>query len=149
MTDDQGTFRRELRIEAPPEVVFSYFTDPVKMARWMGIDHKLDPVPGGVFRVDINGRDVAMGEYVELDPPRRAVFTFGWQDSADLPPGSSSVEVNLRADGDATVLDFVHRGLPPAARDSHAHGWGHFLARLEVAAAGGDPGPDSMAGPPA
>ena len=99
-TDDPGTFdphtfRHELRIEASPDVVFTYFTDPAKMARWMGIEHKLDPVPGGVFHVDVNGRDVAVGEYVEVDPPRRAVFTWGWQGNQHLPPGSTTVEVDL------------------------------------------------------
>ena len=38
MTEDEGTFTYELRIEARPEVVFPFFTDPSKMARWMGID---------------------------------------------------------------------------------------------------------------
>jgi uncharacterized protein YndB with AHSA1/START domain len=48
MTDDHGTFRQQLRIEAPLESVFSYFTDPARMARWMGIDHKLDPTVDGL-----------------------------------------------------------------------------------------------------
>ena len=95
MTDQQDAFRSEMRIEARPEVVFTYFTDPAKMARWMGVDHKLDPVPGGVFLVDVNGRDTTMGEYLEVDAPRRVVFTWGWRDSTELPPGSSTVEVDL------------------------------------------------------
>jgi uncharacterized protein YndB with AHSA1/START domain len=144
---DQGTFHRELHIDASPDLVFSYFTDPAKMARWMGIDHKLDPVPGGVFMVDINGRDVALGEYVELDPPRRAVFTFGWRDNVDLPPGSTTIEVDLTAEGAGTVLRFTHRGLPAGQTEPHAHGWDHFLPRLAIAGGGGDPGPDSFAEP--
>jgi uncharacterized protein YndB with AHSA1/START domain len=145
---DEGTFSYELRIQALPEVVFSFFTDPSKMARWMGIDHKLDPVPGGAFMVDINGRDVTIGEFVEIDPPRRVVFTWGWRDSTEVPPGSTTVEVNLSAEGDATVLRFAHRGLPPGRLEPHARGWSHFLTRLEIAGAGGDPGPDSLAEPP-
>jgi uncharacterized protein YndB with AHSA1/START domain len=147
VTDDQGTFRYQLRIEAPPELVFSYFTDPAKMARWMGIDHKLDPVPGGVFMVDVNGRDVAMGEFVELDHPTRVVFTWGWREQTDVPPGSTTVEVNLAADGDATLLDFAHHGLPPDRRALHADGWNHYLSRLGMAAAGFDPGADTFAPP--
>jgi hypothetical protein len=53
--------------------------------------------------------------------------------------------VNLTADGDATRLHFAHRGLPRGQREQHAHGWRHFLGRLTIAAAGGDPGPDSLA----
>ncbi len=142
MTDQQDAFRSEMRIEARPEVVFTYFTDPAKMARWMGVDHKLDPVPGGVFLVDVNGRDTTMGEYLEVDAPRRVVFTWGWRDSTELPPGSSTVEVDLIPDGDATVVQLVHRGLPPGPMASHAEGWGHYLPRLAVAGAGGDAGPD-------
>jgi uncharacterized protein YndB with AHSA1/START domain len=139
-------FHRELRIEASPEIVFSHFTDPVRMARWMGIEHKLDPVAGGLFRVDINGRDVAVGEFVEVDPPRRVVFTWGWQESTALPPGSTTIEVDLVPDGYATVLQFTHRGLPPGPAELHAVGWDHFLPRLATAASGGDPGPDSSLG---
>ena len=147
MTDDPGTFTYELRIEAPAEVVFTYFTDAAKMARWMGIDHKLDPAPGGVFQVDINGRDVAIGEYVAVEPPTHVEFTWGWRDSTDVPPGSTTIVVDLVPDGDATVVRFSHRGLPSAQLDPHAHGWNHFLGRLAIAGAGGDPGPDPMATP--
>jgi uncharacterized protein YndB with AHSA1/START domain len=140
----ESVFHRELRIEASPEIVFRHFTDPARMAHWMGVDHKLDPVPGGLFRVDVNGRDVAVGEYVEVDPPRRIVFTWGWQESADLPPGSTTIEVDLVPDGKATLLQFTHRGLPPGALEQHAIGWDHYLPRLVLAGAGGDPGPDSF-----
>ena len=139
-------FRYQLRIEAPRDIVFPYFTDPDRMARWMGIEHKLDPVPGGVFMVDVNGRDVVFGEYLEVLPPDRVVFTWGWQGQTAVPPGSTTVEVNLTADGNATLLDFAHRGLPtPEARASHAKGWNHYLERLGTAAVGRDPGPDALA----
>jgi len=147
-TEARTTFTRELHINASRETVFSYFTDPAKMARWMGIEHRLDPVPGGAFRVDMNGRNVAAGRFVEVEPPARVVFTWGWEASEEMPPGSSTVEVRLTADGDATILDFVHRDLTPEQAERHGEGWDHFLARLGVAAAGGDPGPDPYRGPP-
>jgi uncharacterized protein YndB with AHSA1/START domain len=137
-----GPFERVLRIEARPEIVFAHFTDPARFAQWMGIDHKLDPVPGGVFRVNLNGQDVAAGEFVEVDPPRRIVFTWGWQESAELPPGSTTIEVDLVPDGSGTILHFTHRGLPPGPAESHAQGWDHFLPRLVMTASGTDPGPD-------
>ena len=141
-TDDSGTFIHELHIDARPEVVYSFFTDPTKMARWMGIDHKLDPVPGGVYRVDINGRDIAVGQFVELDPPSRLVFTWGWEGSADLPPGATTIEVQLAPDDTGTRLHFTHRGLPPSRTSSHAEGWRHYLGRLQAVGGGGDVGPD-------
>ncbi len=141
-SETRTTFTRELQIDAPREIVFPFFTDPAKMARWMGIEHRLDPVPGGAFRVDMNGRNVAAGQFVEVDPPARVVFTWGWEASEEMPPGSSTVDVRLSADGDKTIVHFVHRDLTPVQAERHGEGWDHFLARLVVAAAGGDPGPD-------
>ena len=46
---------------------------------WMGVAALLDPRPGGTFRVDANGRDVVIGEYVEVEPPHRVVFTWGFE----------------------------------------------------------------------
>jgi uncharacterized protein YndB with AHSA1/START domain len=144
MTDEETTFSHEVRIEAPQDVVFSYFTEPAKMARWMGVAHELDAVVGGVYQVDVNGRDVAMGEFLRVEPPSHVEFTWGWRDSAEVPPGSTTVVVDLAADGDATVVRFSHHGLPPAHQGSHARGWVHYLGRLTIAGAGGDPGPDTF-----
>ena len=140
--EDAAPFTHELHIAASPEVVYSYFTDPGKMARWMGIDHKLDPVPGGEYRVDINGRAVAVGQFLELDPPSRLVFTFGWDGDEAIPPGSSTIEVSLTPEAGGTRLHFAHRGLPSSRASDHGKGWGHYLPRLLVVAGGGDAGPD-------
>lgn len=131
----------EIRIQARPETVYEFLTDPDKMARWKGTSAELDPRPGGIYRVEI-GRTIVVGQYVELEPPRRVVFTWGWEGNDAVPPGSSTVEVTLTPDGDGTILHLVHRDLPAAARAEHDGGWSHFLPRLEIAAAGGDPGPD-------
>ena len=91
---------------------------------------------------------MARGEFVEIDPPRRVVFTWGWEGMDAVPPGSSTVEVTFEPDGDATILRLVHRGLPSAEEvQQHSHGWDMYLGRLVVAGAGGDPGPDPNANP--
>ena len=136
----------EVRIEARPETIFAFLTDSDKMTKWKGRTARLDPRPGGAYRVDLNGRDVVVGEFVELDPPRRVVFTWGWEGSDKVPPSSSTVEITLTPDGDATILRLVHRDLPAGEGTGHEEGWNHFLPRLAIAAAGGDPGPDPVAG---
>ena len=73
---------REVVIAAPPEVVFPFFTNPEKMVVWKAVDAELDPRPGGIFWIDVTGHDAARGEYLEIDPPRRVVFTFGWESQA-------------------------------------------------------------------
>ena len=139
----------EVRVAAPPETVFAFFVDPARMARWMGSRVELDPRPGGTYALDINAQARARGAFVEVVPPSRVVFTFGWEADQAVPPGSSTVEVTLTPDGDGTLVRLVHRGLmAPETREQHGHGCQHYLARLSVAASGGEPGPDPNANPP-
>ena len=133
---------REIRIAARPETVFEFFTDPEKMILWKGREADLDPRPGGVYRVEMGEKIVALGEYVEVDPPRRVVFTWGWEGDDQLPPGSSTVTIELVPDGDATIVRLTHSGLPEGADAAQLEGWKHFLPRLAIVASGGDPGPD-------
>lgn len=139
---------REVRIAARPETVFGFFTDPAKMVRWKGVAAELDPRPGGTYCVRINDQHVARGEYVEVVPYSRIVFTWGWEgDGSPVPPGTSTVEVSLIADGEHTVVRLRHLGLPADQRQPHAEGWAHYLERLVIAGTGGDPGPDPWASP--
>ena len=96
------------------------------------------------YRVAINDLAIVSGQYVEVDAPRRVVLTWGWEGGQPVPPGASTVEVELTPDGDGTMLRLTHRDLPPEEVEQHAHGWDHFLPRLATAASGGDPGPDPM-----
>jgi uncharacterized protein YndB with AHSA1/START domain len=141
-----GVVRREIRIAARPETVFGFFTDPSLLVRWMGLEATVDPRPGGVLRIRVNGGSTVRGEFVEAVAPSRLVFTWGFEEADGLlPAGASTVEVTLTPDGDGTLLRLVHRDLPAAAREQHDAGWDHFLERLAVAAAGEDPGPDPWA----
>ena len=121
-----------VRIEASPETVWTFWTDPVRMCEWMGIEAELVPEAGGAFRVVLEEGPVMRGEFLELDPPRRLVFSFGWEagtPGGGLPAGSTRVEVTLEADADATVLTLRHE-LPATHAADHAKGWAHFVGRL-------------------
>ncbi len=150
MTDQPapGSFATEVDLPAPPGEVFRHLTDPTAMIRWMGQHAVLQPVPGGAFEVDINGVPVR-GRYLEIDPPRRVLVSWGVADSPGMPPGATEVEFTLTPIPDGTRLRLVHRGLPPAQAQVHAAGWQHFLTRLASAAAGDDPGPDPWEQQPA
>ena len=140
---DTTVYERTLAIDASPETVWEFLVDPEKLMRWKGINADLDAQPGGTFRCEVIPGHIARGEYVEIDKPNRLVFTWGWDSSEDVPPGSSMIVIELASDGDGTSLHFVHKDLPNAeAIASHAHGWDHYLPRLETAAGGGDPGED-------
>jgi len=132
-----------VRIHASPETVFDYFADPHKMVQWMGIEATLDPRPGGVCRISPAGQATMLGEFVEVDRPRRIAFTWGWETALfNTPPQSTLVEVSLAPDGDDTVLRLSHRRLTPENVALHEAGWRHYLPRLAVAASGADPGRD-------
>ncbi len=148
---EANVVEREIRIAAQPEVVFNYFIDPEKMIQWKGVEATLDPRPGGMYRVNVTGREVARGEYREIVPYSRIVISWGWEgEGHPIPPGSSTVEFSLTPDGDGTILRLVHRDLPQSATSTHAEGWDHFLPRLAIVASGGNPGVDPWTqGPPA
>jgi uncharacterized protein YndB with AHSA1/START domain len=135
MAETKTELRRQVRIEARPETVYSFFTDPAKYVRWKGVEATLEAKPGGVYRVRIDDQHVASGRFVEADPPRRIVFTWGWEGDTMVPPGSSTVEVTLAPEGSGTMLTLVHRDLPnEQAVAIHAEGWDLYLTRLaEVA----------------
>ena len=77
----------------------------------------------------------------------RLAYSFGWDGSKDVPPGSGLVEIDLVEQPDGTLLRMTHSGLPKAAgMRQPAEGWTHYLGRLPEAAAGHDPGPDPVTG---
>ena len=142
MTEAANIVELTVRLDAPPDEVFGFLTDAERYVRWQGVKAELDPRPGGLYRVWMDAGTVARGEYVEIDPPRRLVFTWGWEGNVDLPPGSTIVELSLEAEGDGTVLSLRHTGLPTGeAAAMHEEGWRFFTGRLSTAVSGGDPGP--------
>jgi uncharacterized protein YndB with AHSA1/START domain len=123
-------------IEAPPAVVFEFLIKPELLLRWLGISVEIDPQPGGIFRVDITGGDIARGTYVDIVPDQRVSFTWGWEDNDGVPPGSSTVTIELTATADGTDLILTHAGLPDDAIADHGSGWVYFTERLATVASG-------------
>jgi uncharacterized protein YndB with AHSA1/START domain len=123
MTIAGDRIEHEIRIAAPPELVFAFFTDPELHARWLGREATLDPRPGGVYRCVVHDRATLLGEYVTVEPPRRVEFTWGFDGGSGVPPGSS------------TVMRLVHTGLPHPALDGHDTGWNGYLGQLARVAA--------------
>jgi uncharacterized protein YndB with AHSA1/START domain len=135
--------QREAHIPAPPAAVFALLTDPQKILRWMGTDAQIEPQLGGLYLVNVTGARVARGSFREVVPVHRLAYSFGWDDSEAVPPGSSLVEIDLIEQPDGTLLRLTHTGLPDAGQCAfHAEGWAHYLGRLVQIAAGRDPGPD-------
>jgi uncharacterized protein YndB with AHSA1/START domain len=141
-TAETTSVERTLSIAASPDTVWEFLVDPTKATRWMGQACTFEARPGGVYRCDVIPGHTARGEFVELEPPNRLVFTWGWENNEGIPPGSSTVEIELTADEAGTTLHFVHSLSSAEAAASHAAGWDHYLPRLELAASGRGPGED-------
>ncbi len=143
---DAGVVEVSIHIAAPPETVFPYFTDPGRYVQWMGTAAALEPVPGGCYRVVMSPGVEAVGQFIEVDPPHRLVFTWGWTHDGAVPPGTTRVVVTLQAEAGGTRLVLRHYGLPDdGQREHHRKGWLVYLGRLDLRARGGDPGPDPNA----
>jgi uncharacterized protein YndB with AHSA1/START domain len=143
--------RRETHIAAPAATVFAYLIDPEKIMSWMGAEATTEAHPGGLYLLKgvgghAHGR-TARGAFREVVPVHRLAYSFGWDGDEAVPPGSGLVEIDLIDQDGGTLVRMTHSGLPDAAQCAgHSRGWGHYLDRLTIAAAGGNPGVDR--GPP-
>jgi len=129
-----GELVLERVLPAPPEEVFAAWTRPERIAAWMSpvgrAEAEVDLREGGTFRVVMVGSDFRIehtGTYLELDPPRRLVFT--WVSPYTGPePGRVTVEVHPHPEGTRLVL--THERLPDDVVESHRNGWTAMLERL-------------------
>ena len=71
---------REIMVDASPATIFEYLTSADKIVEWHGSEAELDPRPGGVYRVRVADEHPSAGEYVEIVPNEKVVFTFGWDE---------------------------------------------------------------------
>jgi uncharacterized protein YndB with AHSA1/START domain len=144
-TTELTAVEREIAIAASPETVWEFLVDPEKAVRWMGTAATFELRPGGLYRVDVVPGNTAVGTFVEIDPPRRLVYTWGWESGpgSSVAPGSTTVAFDLIPRDSGTLLRFRHSDLPSSKSvESHGHGWDHYFERLAKVAAREDPGPD-------
>src|SRR2546421_6539065 len=104
--------QRTIAIDASPETVWQFLVDPEKTTAWWGVTASFDARIGGAYQIEVIPGHTASGEFVELEAPRRLVYTWGWEvgeEANPVPPGSSTIEIELVSDGAGTVLNFTHR----------------------------------------
>jgi len=138
VTQDATEGTTEIRIErllsAGVEEVYTAWTSPASMARWLSptgqAEVEADVRVGGRLRVVMVGegrRIEHTGEYLTVEPPHRLVFTWRSSYTGERP---SEVTVALSDEGGATRLVLAHRRLPEATAAAHEGGWGAILDRL-------------------
>jgi uncharacterized protein YndB with AHSA1/START domain len=139
MTVERPSLTLVRRIKAPPARVYAAWTQPALMARWWGPDGgpvlsaEADPRVGGRFRVVFQTLDGethdCRGEYQEVVPERKLVFTWEW---VSLPERQSRVIIAFRPIPEGTELTFTHaQFFDEAARDGHRTGWNGGFDKLE------------------
>lgn len=136
----------ERRVSVPPDKVFAYFTDGGKWMAWQGTEAEVELVPGGLWRVNVTGDGFASGRVLEVVENERVVFTWGWEQGPPVPPGSTTVVIELVPEEDGTLIRLTHKGLPADQIEIHRYGWEHFVTRLAAVSDGRDPGPNRSEG---
>jgi uncharacterized protein YndB with AHSA1/START domain len=119
---------RRVLIRARRDVVFRFFTDSERWAKWWGEGSTIDARPGGKVYVRYPNAIEAGGEVLEVDPPRSIVFTFGFASGQPIPIGASRVTIELADDPGGTRLDLRHEFADEPARDHHVQGWRYQLS---------------------
>lgn len=133
----------ERQTTAAAPTVYDYLTTSTHWVAWQGSDAELDPQPGGIFRMTMPDGRTARGQYVDLQPHTKVVFTWGWVDVPGIPPGASTVTVELIPNDKGTLIRLTHAGLAPEEAAMHLMGWEHYVPRLVAVAEGNPPTPDA------
>lgn len=119
---------RTVTIAARRETVFRYFTDSARFAAWWGEGSTIEPRAGGAVRIRFPNAIEAGGEVLEIAPPERVVFSYGFASGQPIPIGASRVTVTLSETADGTLVSLRHE-LPNAeVRDEHVQGWRYQLS---------------------
>ena len=142
-------FEKSVLVPLSADETFALITQPDRLRRWQVVTARVDLRAGGDYRWTIIPGHSAAGTFTEVEPGRRVVFSWGWEGSAELPPGASTVIITLEPASGGTMVHLVHEGLSGEQEASHAAGWTHYLDRLVTAATAGDAGPDEWAAAPA
>jgi uncharacterized protein YndB with AHSA1/START domain len=119
---------RTVLIRADRAIVFSFFTNSDRWASWWGAGSRIDARPGGQLLIRHPNAVEASGEVVEVNPPERIVFTYGYANGKPSPPGSSRVTIRLEPAPRGTLLHLVHDFADLEARDEHVQGWRYQLS---------------------
>src|SRR5580704_12221324 len=99
---------RTVAIEARPETVFRFFTDSARWAGWWGAGSTIDARPGGKVYIRHPGGVETLGEVLEVLPPERIAFTYGFASGKPIPPGGSRVTIRLGPAEAGTRLHLLH-----------------------------------------
>ena len=138
------SFNQSVLLPVSPDEAFALVTEPERIRRWLAVSAYIDLRAGGDFRWTVATGSHAAGTVREVEPGRRLVLAFGWDEDEALPPGASTVTIVIEPAPDGSQVTLTHEGLNEEQTKQHAEGWEHYLERLETYATTGDAGIDSF-----
>jgi uncharacterized protein YndB with AHSA1/START domain len=139
---DKTSLKIKRIIKAPRERVYAAWTDPAQLRQWFGPKNVqtrnivADARVGGDFRWDLispEGEKMTIsGKYRQLQPDRKIVFTWQFENDEDWKNRESVVTVELSDCDGGTEVRLTHEQLPSEeSRESHTEGWKSVLDKLE------------------
>jgi uncharacterized protein YndB with AHSA1/START domain/DNA-binding transcriptional ArsR family regulator len=136
VVDGAGTMTVfEIYIKTTPERLWEAITDPKMRAKYsFGVETSSDWTPGSSYKASIPGViEIAAGENLEVDPPRRLVQSFNalWSDDVKA-AGTSRVTWEIEPVGDSCQLTVTHDELPDDANPELYGGWPMILSGLKT-----------------
>ncbi len=143
------TIEKTVLVPLSADETFALLTEPERLRRWQVVSARMDLRAGGDFRWTVLPGSNASGTFVEVEPGKRVVYAWGWENGGEPGPGESTVTITLEPAEGGTTVRLVHEGLTAEEDEQHSHGWEHFMGRLVAAATDGDAGPDPMLQRPA
>jgi uncharacterized protein YndB with AHSA1/START domain len=143
MTSNGRTLVITRVLDAPRDLVFAAWIDPVQAAQWWGpkgfatLSNTMDARVGGEWRRAMRSPEGAEhhshGIYREIEPPERLVFTFRWDRGGAAGHGPETVVTVILAElgPDRTKLTLRQEGFATVSgRDEHNAGWSSTLDRF-------------------
>ncbi|WP_120522453.1 TIGR03086 family metal-binding protein [Arthrobacter celericrescens] len=144
------TYDKTVVLPLDVDQTFELITQPERLRRWQAVAARVDLRVGGEYRWTITPGNHAAGTFTEIEPGKRVVFTWGWEQPGAPADNVSTVAITLEPVDGGTAVRLVHEGLPsPEAVAAHSEGWNHYLDRLLAQASAGDAGADEWAAAPA
>lgn len=122
------TLDRDVTIRAPRDTVFKYFTDTPRWAAWWGAGSKIDARVDGDLLIVYPGGAQVVGKVLELDPPKKIVFSYGYVKGVPIGPGESRVTIQLDAIREGTRVHLHHAFAEAGVRNQHVQGWRYQLS---------------------
>ena len=143
-TEDKRIVKVVRRFDAQPQRVFDAWLNPSSARKWLFatddgeiVRCDIEPRVGGTYNITRRGPSpeppnevidmVHVGEYLEIERPRRLVFTFA---VPQFSPETTTVSIDIEPDGDGCKLSLTNDGVPEDWDERTEKGWEMILDNL-------------------